>query len=296
MNFKTMRVRQLLFTAFLMFIAHHAIFCQVADSSKVKQPGLFIGLAVGSVQSQINHEGMLSVADLYSGKRNGVMGSAEIGYFFSDYIGLSSGLGFISCKGQVTLNSYQNKFNTTDSENETYERQVSGTNIKEMQNIGFLSIPVYLNIRLPLNKKMGLFLQTGIEGTVPLTKNYQSSGNFTYKGYYPAYNVLLENLPAYGFPSNTSIATNGKLKLKPLILNAVAAAGFDFFIQKKMQIAFAAFYNQSLSNISAYTLPEKFQLSSDVNQINSLMGGSSKATIQSMGLRITLRYYLSSRW
>ncbi len=282
--------------AFLMFIAHHEIFCQVADSSKVKQPGLFIGLAVGSVQSQINHEGMLSVVDLYSGKRNGVMGSAEIGYFFSDYIGLSSGLGFISCKGQVTLNSYQNKFNTTDSENETYERQVSGTNIKEMQNIGFLSIPVYLNIRLPLNKKMGLFLQTGIEGTVPLTKNYQSSGNFTYKGYYPAYNVLLENLPAYGFPSNTNIATNGKLKLKPLIFNAVAAAGFDFFIQKKMQIAFAAFYNQSLTNVSAYTLPEKFQLSSDVNQINSLMGGSSKATIQSMGLRITLRYYLSSRW
>ncbi len=293
MKVKIIVIRQLLFTAFLMFGFQHEIFSQEPDSSKVKQPGLFVGLSMGSAQSQIINEGILSVSDLLSGKKNGVMGSLEIGYFFSDYIGLSSGISFVSYNGQVTLNSYQNKFNTTDSENEAYERQISGTNIKEVQNIGFLSVPIYLNIRLPLNKKMGLFLQTGVDVSVPLMKNYNSSGTFTYKGYYPAYNVLLENLPAYGFPSNASVVTNGKLELKPLCFDAVAAAGFDFFIQEKMQIAIAACYNRSLSNISAYTLPEKFQLSSDVNQINSLMGGSSKVTIQSMGLKITLRYYLN---
>ncbi len=292
MKFQTILLRQFLFTAFLMFIFHHEIFSQEADSSKVKQPGFFVGLTMGSAQSQINHEGMLSVSDLHSDKKNGVMGSLEIGYFFSDYIGLSSGIGFISANGQVSLDSYQNKFNTTDSENEAYERQVSGTDMKEVQNIGFLSVPICLNIRLPFNKKMGLFLQTGIDVAVPIIKKTHSSGTFTYKGYYPAYNVLLENLPAYGFPSNTSMVADGKLELKPLCFDAIAAAGFDFFIQKKMQIAIAAYYNKSLSNVSAYASPEKFQLSSDVNQMNSLMGGSSKVTVQSMGLKIMLRYYL----
>jgi len=292
MKVKIIVIRQLLFTAFLMLGSQHEVFSQGADSSKVKQPGLFVGLSMGSSQSQIINEGMLSVSGLLSSKKNAVMESVEIGYFFSDYVGLSSGISFVSYHGHVTLNSYQNKFNTTDSENEAYERQVSGTGIKEVQNIGYLSVPICLNIRFPLNKTIGLFLQTGVDVAVPLIKNYHSSGTFTYKGYYPAYNVLLENLPAYGFPSNTSIVTDGKLELKPLCFDAIASAGFDFFIQEKMQIAFVAYYNQSLSNISAYTLPEKFQLSSDVNQINSLMGESSKVTIQSMGLKVMLRYYL----
>ena len=293
MRFTSTVLRQLLFTAFLMFGFHHEIFSQEADSSKVKRPGLFVGFALGTAQSQINNAGILSVSAIHSGMKSSFMGTLEFGYFFSDYIGLSSGIGFISANGQVTLSSYQNKFNTTDSENETYERQVSGTNIKEVQNIGFLSVPILLNIRLPLNKKMGFFLQTGIDVLVPITKNYHSSGTFTYKGYYPAYNVLLENLPAYGFLSNANIATDGKLELKPLCFDAIATAGFDFSIQKNMQFAIAASYNQSLSNISGYTLPEKFRLSTDVNQMNSLMGGSSKATVQSMGLKITLRYFLT---
>ncbi len=293
MQFKTIVLRQLFFTAFLMFGSSHEIFSQEADSSKVKQPGLFVGFTIGSAQSQIINKGMLSVSDILSGKKNSIMGSIEIGYFFSDYIGLSSGIGFISYNGQVTLNSYQNKFNTTDSENEAYERQVTGSNVKEVQNIGFLSVPIILNIRFPFNKKMGFFLQTGVDAAVPLIKNYHNSGTFTYKGYYPAYNVLLENLPAYGFPSNTSIVNDGKLELKPLCFDVIVAAGINIFVQKQMQFAIAAYYNRSLSNISAYTLPEKFQLSTDVNQMNSLMAGSSKATVQSIGLKITLRYFLT---
>jgi len=276
-----------------MFCSYHEIFSQEADSSKVKRPGLFVGLTLGTVQSQINNEGILSVSDIRSGKKNSLMGTLEIGYFFSDYFGLSSGFGFISYNSQATLNSYENKFNTTDSENEAYERQVSGTNVKEEQKIGFLSVPICLNIRMPINKKMGLFIQTGVDGAVPFIKKYHSSGTFTYKGYYPAYNVLLENLPVYGFPSNTSLVNDGKLELKPLCFDIIAAAGINIFIQKQMQIAISAFYNRSLSNISAYTLPEKFQLSTKVNQINSLMAGSGKATVQSVGLKITLRCFLT---
>jgi len=296
MRIKRHTTRLFLFTIFLIFIFQHEIFAQEADSSKVKQPGLFVGFTMGSAQSRIINKGMLSVSDQVNGKKTSWMGSLEVGYFFSNFFGLSSGISFISCKGLTTLSSYQNNFNTTDSEQESYQRQVSGINVTELQNIGFLGIPICLNIRVPFNKKFGMFLQTGLEVEVPLVKKYHSSGTFTYKGYYPAYNVLLENLPAYGFPSNTGIVTDGQLQLKSLCLGAIAAAGFDFFIQKKFQIALAASYNRSLSNISAYTLPEKFQLSSDLNQVNSLMGGSNKTTAQSLGLSITLRYFLNKRW
>jgi len=275
-----------------MICSQYEIFSQIKDITKVKQPGLFVGFSLGPSQSQIINQGTLSVSGLLSNKMNSFFGSVEIGYFFSHHIGLSTGIGFDSYKTQLILATYQNKFNTIDSENEAYERQVSGADIKEVQDVGFLSVPICLNIRLPFNETIGFFLQPGINLAFPLSKKYTISGTFTYKGYYPAYNVLLENLPDYGFPSNHSTVANGELELKPLNVNAIVSAGFDFFVQKRIQVAVAAFYNKSLSNISSYSSPNEFQLSSDVDQINSLMMGSSKVSAQSIGIKISFRYFL----
>ena len=295
LKYKSVSWKQLLPAILLLFLSCQEIFSQEADSSKVKSPGLFVGISVGSLQSQILNTGMLTIDKTVSNKLNGMTGSVEAGYFFSKWFGLSTGIGYTSCKGQLTLASYQNRFNTTDTENETYERQVTGSGITENQNIGMVSIPINLNLRLPLGNKLGFFLQGGLEASIPVQKSYQSSGTFTFKGYYPAYNVLLQNLPAYGFPTNAAIATNGSLKINSLCLEATATAGFDLFIAEKVQLLVAATYLQSLSSISAYTQPEKFQLSSDINQINSLMGGSSQATIQSVGLKLSLRYYFGKK-
>ena len=292
MKFIVSASKMYLSAVILMLLVHQSIFAQQSDSSKVNTRGFFAGISLGTAQTQIMNQGMLSVSALQSDKKNGLAGILEIGYLFSNNFGLSSGIGFKSYESQLSLKSYQNKFNTIDSENETYERQVSGINITEDQNIGTLSIPVLLNLRLPFGKKTGLFLQGGIGADFPVIKTFQSSGTFTFKGYYPAYNVLLENLPAYGFPSNTVVSTNGKLDLKPVYFDALASAGLDFSIAENMKLIITACYTSSISKISNYTSPEKFQLSSDINQINSFMGGSNNATIQSIGVNISFRYYL----
>ncbi len=293
MKLRNITITQIILAAFLLTGTQYECYSQDADSTIVK-PGLFVGLSFGPSQTSITNVGMLTVANLVSSSQNSFGGSLEIGYFFTESIGISSGLGYTSYKSQLTLATYQNIFNTVDSENEVYERRVSGTDIKEIQSVGFLSLPVFLDIRLPLNKKMGLFIQPGINLAIPITKKYASSGTFTYKGYYPAYNVLLENLPAYGFPSNVHSITNEPLETKSININALVSAGFDFSIQNNIQIGVGVSYSKSLSNISDYTSPDKFQLSSDANQINSLMGGSSTATVQSFGVNVRLRYFLKS--
>lgn len=292
MNLRKIDIKQILLTAFLIICYQHEIFSQETDISTGKKPGKFVGLCLGPSQSHIINEGTLSVSELLSNKKTSFSGSIEVGYFFSNYFGLSSGIGLISYKTHLTLDTYQNQFNTIDSENESYERRVSGSDIKEIQEISFLGVPICINIRLPLIKTIGFFLQTGVNMGIPLNKNYKSSGTFTYKGYYPADNVLLENIPTYGFPSNINNESDGKLELKPIGFNAIVSGGFDFFITKKIQIALAACYNKSLSNISESTSPDKFQLSSDADQINSFMGGSSKVSAKSVGLRLSFRYYL----
>ena len=292
MSLRIIYFRQILLTVFLIICYQNEVYSQETDISTENQSGMFVGISLGPSQSHIMNVGTLSVSELLSFKKNSFFGSVEFGYFFSEYIGLSSGISFISYRTKLTLDTYQIKFNSTDLENESYERRVSGSGIKEVHNIDLLSIPFCINLRSPLNETIGFFLQTGVNMAVPISKNYKSNGTFTYKGYYSAYNVLLENLPAYGFPTKKSIETNGELELKPFGFNATVSAGFDFLIKNNIQIAVAACYDKSLSNISEYSSPDKFQLSSDPEKINSFMGGSSKATAQSMGLKIIFRYYL----
>jgi len=286
-------ILKILLIAFLMICSQYELFSQATAIRKVKYNGLFFGFTAGQSQSHIVNEGALSASGLLSNKMDANIGSFEIGYLFSRFFGLSTGIGFDAYKTQLILDTYENKFMTSDSENESYERRVSGTDIKELQEVDFLTVPLCLNLRIPFTRTIGLFMQAGANVAFPFNKRYSSSGTFTYKGYYAAYNVLLENLPSYGFPDNYLTAADGELEMQEYTFNAIASAGLDLFLWKKIQIAAAAFYSKSLSDISAYASSDKFRLSSEVDQINSMMGGS-KVSLESMGIKISLRYFLRS--
>jgi len=292
MKLRIINIRYILFTTLLILSFQYNIYSQGNDIRFTKKSGLFIGLSLGPTQSQIINKGTLSVSGLLISKKSAFSGFLEIGYLFSNYLGLSSGIGYSSYNTQLSISSYQNKFNSTDSENELYERRVSGSNISEIQKISSLGIPFCINFRLPVNKTIGFLLQAGVNLAIPLNKNYSSHGTFSYKGYYSAYNALLENIPEYGFPDNLSSTTAGNLKLKSLIFEGIASTGFDVSIMGKLKVSLTACYDKSFSSISAYSLPDKFQLSSDAGKINSIMGGTSKTIIQSLGLRLTFRYYI----
>jgi hypothetical protein len=216
---------------------------------------------------------------------------AEIGYFFSDYIGVSSGIGFNSYKSKASLKSYQNSFLTTDSEKETFEMRVSGSGLIEEQKLSYLSVPICLNLRMPVKKSFGVFLKSGLSFALPVHKTYSTNGLFSHKGYYPTYNVVLENLPAYGFENNRNTSVTAQLPVKSFALFAVASAGLDFKVLNNVQIALAGSYSKSLTSISDNAAVDKFQLSPIVGQINSLMGGSKNVSTQSMGISLSLRYF-----
>jgi hypothetical protein len=285
--------RQILLTTLLIISFQSLLFSQEADSVAWKKPGLFVGLSFGPAQSQIINTATSSTMGLLSGKKNSFFGTVEIGYFFSKNIGLSSGIGFSSYNSLLTLGTYEDHVNSVDSENETYELRVTASGIREEQKIGFLNIPLCINLRLPFSNSIGFFLQPGISLAIPISKSYQGSGTFTYKGYYAAYNVLLENLPEYGFPTELKSSSSGDLDLNPLNFNAIVSGGLDFTIQNKIQVAIGVCYDRSLTSISKYGTPEDFHLTSEVSKLNSLMGGSSKTVAQSVGVKISLRYFLN---
>ena len=289
MKFKILFLKQFIITSTFLFISLFDVHSQDIRSNKFKQNGLFFGAGIGEAKTQIINTG----AEYTSGNNFSLAGFFEAGYFFTKYFGLISGVSYSSYKTQFDIASYQNQFKAIDIENEYYEMRVSGSDITETQQIEIVSLPVYLTLRYPINKSTGIYLQTGVSFTFPLNNSYESTGTFTYKGYFPAYNVILENLPEYGFATNQYIESDGNLELKTVSTSFVASAGLDYLISKRVQISGAAFFDRSLSGISGSSLYDEFQLSTGSEQLNTIMGGSSKTLLQSIGLKIGLRYYLS---
>jgi len=292
MKIKTPQIKYIIITFLLIMVPGSVICSQEIDTIPVYKPRTYMGINFGYGKTTIINKGIQSVSDLNTSGDNSFSVSFDFGYSFSRSFGLSTGLGFSSYSTKVSPDTYSNKFNTTDSENELYERRIEGSDIIELQDVSFLSLPLALNFTLPVGKKGGFFLQTGIYFSLPVIKNYSSSGTFTYTGFYPAYNVLLQDLPEYGFVSNAAVATDGTPDLKPITIQGGGGAGFKYLFGKSIEVLVGVNYIRSLSGFVNYPSPEEFQLSSDENQMNSIMGGCSKVATQSLGFNLSLRYYL----
>ncbi len=290
-------IRHIIFTLLLILLGQQIAYSQETVTESRNIPGLFFGLSGGPTQTKIINSGSIIDTSLMVEKGNSFSGTAEIGYFFSDYIGISSGIGYASYKSKLKLKSFQENFNTKDSENEAFEMRVTGSGIEESQTVSFLSIPLCVHLRLPLNTSFGLYLKGGVNLSLPVNKKYSSSGVFTYKGYYPAYNVILENLPLNGFVKDKTMSSNGDLGLKIVRFNTLVSAGIDVNITESMQLTLGASFTNSLlkesySSSQSSASINNFELTPNTTKINSFMQGSSKAIAQSVGGEITLRFFM----
>jgi len=264
---------------------------QDLNNKPQRQYKWFIGVSGGPAQTNITIDGMSVISGVEMTKKTSYCLSLDAGYFFSKYFGISTGIGLSPYFTLLSLDTYSNSLDTVDSENENYERRISGNNIEENEKIYFLEIPVMLNFQYPFSKAVGFYAQGGINLAIPVNNNYSSSGTYSYSGYYPAYNVLLEDIPYEGFKSNVKNDVTGGLKVNNINAELVASGGFYFCTEKKYQISVGFFYKSMLSDISDYSPVTDFQLSTHENQVRSLMEGSVKAAASSMGILVSLRYY-----
>jgi hypothetical protein len=256
------------------------------------QPSFYIGLNINPFQSSYNYKTIASLSHLNLGKNTGFSGAVEVGYFFSKAIGISTGIGITSFKANLNLDSCYNAVTLTDMENEIYQYRVKGYNLSEQEKISFISIPLSINLRLPLSQRLEFYLQPGVCISFPFVKTYASEGIFSYSQYYPTYNVLLSNLPKYGLFNDEYVTYAGKTELKSTIMFASVSAGLQIYLSRTFQVGLGACYSRSLSNIQGNADYGNFTISPDPESINSMMAGINSFTTQAIGICLTLKYFL----
>jgi hypothetical protein len=294
MKLKILKTRHILLTVFLIVSSHTILYSQGTSISTGKQQRIYLGFNICPVMTGIINDGSFTTGKLNSIKKGSVSGAIEAGYTFSDYFGVSTGIGFGSYSSNISLDSYNVSYDTTDSDTpkETYSRIITGDNISEIEKISFVIIPLVLNLNLPVNDKFGFYFQTGVNFSIPVSKSYSTSGTFTYEGFYSAYNLHITGIDYEGFKKNYNSTDAGELSIKSFNIELIASAGARMTLNDKVQISLGILYNKLMSDISDYSSTDKFRLSSVPDQMRSIMEGSTKTTASSMGLKISLRYYL----
>lgn len=133
-------------------------------------------------------------------------------YFFTQNIGVGIGAGYSAYSSNAELTTYSANIASVDDENENFEYRIAASGVKEEQKLSALEIPVFLAYRKSLSEKLGLNASLGLKFSLPLLATYEcTEGTTETRGYYPAYNVELYNMPNHGFEKQENIYYSGDI-------------------------------------------------------------------------------------
>jgi hypothetical protein len=293
MKTEKLYIRIIALTVVLLTAVNSVVISQGTDSRAryAKEEKLFVGIVITPQTSKISNKDF-SASGALNQKGGASLGFAlEGGYFFSKMVGVTVGAGMGSFSSELSMDSCSVKFQTKDTDEETYEMRIKGKSITEKQKISYLSVPVCALIRIPSGAKLEFFVKSGLSFNIPVIKTYEGNGKFSYSGYYSAYPVLLENIPNY-FPSNVSTTSSDNLELKPFTILLAAGGGASYKVNESINVSFGLNFNISLGNISAYGTNSDYRISTKPNEMLSIMGGTTSAGVHGLGISLGVKYFI----
>ena len=171
--------------------------------------------------------------------------NAAYSYFFNPQWGIQTGVGLQSF-GSISTYNFLSSSPEVDTDGDSYLFKTKYTNWQEKQQALYVEIPVMAQYRHFFNQKWGLMASAGAKIALPLNAGYKSAGgDITTTGYYPQWNVELNNLPQHGFSTVTDF--KGNLSLKPAVI-VIAELGGLYKLSPCMDLYVGGYFNYGLNN------------------------------------------------
>jgi OmpA-OmpF porin, OOP family len=259
------------------------LFCSMLQAQEKQQ---YLHLTVGGGLHNLSY-------DLQNGTQSGRFGNsinAGYSYFFTQHWGVQSGLGLQWFNARSTVNNLS-AIPQVDIDGETMEFRANYTNWQEKQQALFMDIPLTLQYRHALSRKISLQGSAGGKISIPVSSNYKTTGgSITTTGYYAQLNAELSDLPEYGFATITD-SYNGKLSLRPTYM-AIADVGGLYTLSPKVDLYLGAYVNYGLNNTLKADTKEIFQLDGSYNGVLASTQ-TAKVTPVSVGIKVGVYFRLA---
>lgn len=120
---------------------------------------------------------------------------------------LEAGVGIRNLKLSASRAPGELVENGIDANGDSFQAMYTFGALQESQSLTYLDIPVRVCFGEPTKGQMGLYVKLGVTPSIKIADKFQGSGKYTLKGYYPQWDVTLENIVELGFGSDLEYYT-----------------------------------------------------------------------------------------
>lgn len=211
-----------------------------------------------------------------------------LGYTFNNYIGIASGLTYYTLRSEISSDRYSDQVESYDSEGDFFIMNIQGENYSESAGAHYLQIPMTFLLNIPLSYTFNILFEPSLTYSVLMKGEFETQGNFSYRGYYPDYNLTLSDLPEYGFEDDVETNYTGKMTLRN-IAGASIKLGLRLKFSSTLSMQFGGIYGTSFSPLMKEDQYTNHPLVSPT-QFNSAIGAANNQRLHRFGGFIGLRF------
>lgn len=254
------------------------------DISKKKELKFAMGLTALPQQSSIYSQNINSNESWSTTNNITIGGGLGMSIVITKNINLVTGVLYNSYSSTYSLKDYNKRSTETlvDKDNDSYYPEATANYDDECVQT---NVQVPLNIEYVFNpaSKVRFYAYAGASFSYAIKTQYKVSGNATTKGYYPEYNVLLENIPEYGFETNT-YDESGHWELNQINFLANVGGGIMVSTGLKSVMKFGPNYSLSLTDLGY----KQSKFNGDFISIN---GDAGKTGVTGLGAALSMLWY-----
>ncbi len=206
-------------------------------------------------------------------------------YYISQDIALGAGFHMADYGATAVFNNVSLQENRVDIDGEEFELTADFNGVNEEHTISVMEFPIFIRYQKWLSNNIMFFGSTGPVFIIPGTMSGKfTSGSVETSGYYPQWNLTIDDLPAYGFYARDLNEDIPEVEVKSSI-GWNFEAGVELYVQKRINAFISACYmaGGNISNASGDS-----EILPDLNTFNGSMAGVDKISLSKLGIRIGL--------
>jgi len=225
-------------------------------------------------------------------------GAIKVGYIYSlsNHIGIGTGIEFSQYKQDVFLSNSSATLSNfeVDPSTSAFEYRITASNYKERQTLHAIQIPLFVQYKININKGIDFNFRAGAKYFLPVNYKIKATAtNVNGTAYYPDVNLTIDDLPEYGFGSQSNYSASGEYETKGIVMS-MFELGFTFDMGAKNALYAAMFLENGYGSILDQEKDESYigynPISVEDRKSNGLYSTDKNAKIRPVAFGVTLAW------
>lgn len=133
-------------------------------------------------------------------------------------LSVEAGLGFRTFKMSASLAQLNTVISQDDNDGDPFKAHYSFNDLEESLKLSYLDIPVRLCVSQPLKDRVTVYAKAGFTPSLKIGSSFKGSGTYSLEGYYPQWDVNLQNVDVLGFGTDLECYDELQPEVKSFVL------------------------------------------------------------------------------